>query len=134
MAVDENGILYYTWYTEGEDGIPNIFLSISTDKGRTFAMRQTIPVGNRVFPDHPRLAVGRGGIAYIVWEEKTPVISRILFASYQDGKGFSRPEQLSHGVRKSAEPVAAVNSDGTVFIGWAYDEIRFTKTMIRIIK
>lgn len=131
MAVDEKGILYYIWYTEGSDGFPGIYLSKSMDKGNTFTARQPLPVGIRVFPDHPRLAVGHDGTAYIVWEEKTPVVSKILFTTYRDGKGFTQPQEISHGPRRSYEPIV-VGDDGMILIGWAYDEIRFTRTVVKI--
>src|SRR3990170_234827 len=134
MAVDDKGALYYTWYTEGKEGFPAVYLSISKDGGKTFTERQLLPVGNSVFPDHPRLAVGKDGTVSVVWEEKTPVLSKIVFASYQDGKGFSKPEQLSQGIRRSYEPVVKIGNDGTVFTIWTYDEIRFTKVVIKTIK
>ena len=134
MAVDGNGILYYTWYTEGNDGFPAVYFSTSTDNGKTFAARQELPVSNRVFPDHSRLSVSKDGTAYIVWEEKTPVLSKILFASYKAGNGFSKTEQLSQGVRRSYEPAVVVDDSGSVFAGWTHDEIRFAKIMIRVRK
>src|SRR3990172_5455040 len=133
MAVDDKGALYYTWYTEGKEGFPAVYLSISKDDGKTFTERQLLPVGNRVFPDHPRLAVGRDGTVSVVWEEKTPGVSKIVFASYQDEKGFSKPEQLSQGIRRSYEPVVKIGNQGAVFTIWAYDEIRFTKVVIKTI-
>lgn len=132
MAVDDKGLLYYTWYTEGSDGLPSIYLSISRDGGRTFTPKQMLPSGDRAFPDHPRLAVHKDGIAYLVWEEKTPVLSKILFATYKVDKGFSKPEQLSQGVRRSYDPVVGIAHDNTVFAGWGYDEIRFTRTVLKI--
>ena len=134
MAVDGNGILYYTWYTEGNDGFPAVYFSTSTDNGKTFAARQALPVSNRVFPDHSRLSVSKDGTAYIVWEEKTPVLSKILFASYKAGNGFSKAEQLSQGIRRSYEPAVVVDNSGSVFAGWTHDEIRFAKIMIRVRK
>ena len=134
MAVDGNGILYYTWYTEGNDGFPAVYFSTSTDNGKTFAARQALPVSNRVFPDHSRLSVSKDGTAYIVWEEKKPVLSKILFASYKAGNGFSKTEQLSQGVRRSYEPAVVVDDSGSIFTGWAHDEIRFAKIMIRVRK
>lgn len=134
MAVDENGILYYTWYTEGNDALPAVYLAMSKDNGKTFTARQSMPVSNHVFPDHPKLAVGKNGTAYLVWEEKTPVLSKIMFASYQDSKGFSKPEQLSQGVRRSYEPMLLAGDNGVVYAVWAYDEIRFSKAVIRAMK
>lgn len=132
MAVDDKGVLYYTWYTEGDDGLPAVYLAMSKDGGKTFTPRQSLPMSSRVFPDHPRLAVYKDGMAYIVWEEKTPVLSKIMFVAYREGKGFSKPEQISHGVRRSYEPVVLASDDGAVYAVWAYDEIRFTKTVLRI--
>ena len=85
-------------------------------------------------PDHPKLTVGKNGTVYLVWEEKTPVLSKIMFASYREGKGFSKPEQLSQGVRRSYEPVVSAGDDGTVYAAWGYDEIRFSKVIIRAMK
>lgn len=131
MDIDEKGVLYYTWYTEGSEGLPGIYLSASKDSGKTFTPRQPLPVGSRVFPDHPRLTAGKDGTVYVAWEEKTPVLSKIMFASYQDGKGFSKPEQLSQGVRRSYEPILSTGDDGAVYAVWGYDEIRFTKAIIK---
>jgi len=148
MAVDDKGLLYYTWYTEGSNGLPAIYLSMSTDRGKTFTAKQMLPSGDRVFPDHPRLAVNKDGIVYLVWEEKTPVLSKIMFATYKRDKGFSKPEQLSHGVRRSYDPVVVVGmeradhvgvNDGNtvalvqkVYVIWGHDEIRFTRTVLKI--
>ncbi|HBR16627.1 MAG: hypothetical protein A3G39_09125 [Deltaproteobacteria bacterium RIFCSPLOWO2_12_FULL_43_16] len=134
MDIDEKGVLYYSWYTEGSDGLPGIYLSASKDGGKTFTSKESLPVGNRVFPDHPKLTVGKNGTVYLVWEEKTPVLSKIMFASYREGKGFSKPEQLSQGVRRSYEPVVSAGDDGTVYAAWGYDEIRFSKVIIRAMK
>ncbi|MBI5875208.1 MAG: exo-alpha-sialidase [Deltaproteobacteria bacterium] len=134
MDIDEKGILYYTWYTEGSDGLPSIYLSASKDGGKTFSARQILPIGERIFPDHPRLTVEKNGTVYLVWEEKTPVLSKIMFASYREGKGFSKPEQLSQGVRRSYEPLILAGDDGTVYAAWGYDEIRFSKALIRTMK
>ncbi|MBI5327764.1 MAG: exo-alpha-sialidase [Deltaproteobacteria bacterium] len=134
MNIDENGVLYYTWYTEGSDGLPAVYLSVSRDRGKTFIFKQSLPSGGRFFPDHPRLAVAKDGTVYVVWEEKTPVLTRILFASYQDGKGFSKPMQLNQGVRRSHEPILLAGDDGSVYAVWAYDEIRFSKVVIRAMK
>lgn len=134
MDIDEKGVLYYSWYTEGSDGLPGIYLSASKDGGKTFTSKESLPVGNRVFPDHPKLTVGKNGTVYLVWEEKTPVLSKIMFASYREGKWFSKPEQLSQGVRRSYEPVVSASDDGTVYVVWTYDEIRFTKVVIRTMK
>ncbi|MBI3755974.1 MAG: exo-alpha-sialidase [Deltaproteobacteria bacterium] len=134
MDIDEKGILYYTWYTEGSDGLPSIYLSTSKDGSKTFSARQILPIGERIFPDHPRLTVAKNETVYLVWEEKTPVLSKIMFASYREGKGFSKPEQLSQGVRRSYEPLVLAGDDGTVYAAWGYDEIRFSKVVIRAMK
>jgi len=71
-----------------------------------------------------------------------------MFATYKRDKGFSKPEQLSHGVRRSYDPVVVVGmeradhvgvNDGNtvalvqkVYVIWGHDEIRFTRTVLKI--
>ncbi|MBI5682423.1 MAG: exo-alpha-sialidase [Deltaproteobacteria bacterium] len=136
LGTAQNGFLYITWYTEGAEGVPSVYFAFSNDNAKTFSKRMQVnslgqPSRLSGFPDHPKLAVNREGKVFFIWEETTPVYSRIFFR-YLDGETLSEPVQINDGVRKSHDPVVAIDRDDNILIAWSYEEIRFTKTVVKI--
>ncbi|MBI5892945.1 MAG: exo-alpha-sialidase [Deltaproteobacteria bacterium] len=131
LGTDKNGFLYIIWYTEGAEGVPSVYFAVSKDNAKTFSKRKSISETKSVFPDHPKLAVDKDGSVFFVWEETTPVYSRIFFRFY-DGEKFSEPIQISDGIRKSHDASITIDKNGNILTAWSQQEVRFTKTVLKI--
>ncbi|MCA9470541.1 MAG: glycoside hydrolase [Nitrospirales bacterium] len=117
LAVDGKGRVYVTWYTEGPDDVPGIYLAMSDDQGRTFSPRKKLNVSTSTFPDTPQMAVDRSGRVLVAWEELSPVRHEIYFSSSLDrGQTFSPPQRLNNA--KAQHPAVAVNQQGQGIISW----------------
>ena len=80
IAVDDQGRLYVTWYTEGPNDIPGIYLATSDDQGKTFSPRMMLNQSKGTFPDKPQMALDPKGRVMVVWEELSPVRREIYVA------------------------------------------------------
>lgn len=107
--------LYVAWFTLGTQGIPQVRVSWSTDRGATFAKEQTISNGVDD-ANHPAWVIG-ARTATLVWEGRSrdgSAVSNLrpFFTRIVNGN-ISRPTALP--ARDSiADPVAA-SSDATSF-------------------
>ncbi|MBI5178509.1 MAG: exo-alpha-sialidase [Nitrospinae bacterium] len=124
LAVSPDGAVNITWYSEG-DGLPKIFSGRAAEQGIIFA-KAPIPVTPGFFPDHPALAMVDGRTVK-TWEEVTPVFGNIMFTL---AGGAAR--QLSVGPRKSGYPAIVGNAKGLVAVAWQKDEMRISKTLVRV--
>lgn len=117
ISVDGQGRLYVTWYTEGPDDVPGIYLAMSDDEGQTFSPRKKLNVSTSTFPDKPQMAVDPLGRVLVVWEELSPVRHEI-FLSYSLDRGltFSPPQKLN--AAKAQHPAIAVNQRGQGVVSW----------------
>jgi hypothetical protein len=123
MGVDKQGRLYVTWYTEGPDDTPGVYLAYSDDQGTTFTPRRQLNVSKGTFPDHPQLAVSREGHLVITWEEQSPVRREVVFSySLDRGQSFTPPQKLNE--KKSKNPAVAINSHGQAVVAWQ-EQIQF---------
>ena len=117
LAVDGKGRLYVTWYTEGPDDVPGIYLAMSDDQGQTFSPRQKLNISTSTFPDKPQMAVDQRGRVLVVWEELSPVRHEIFLSySLDRGKTFSQPQRLNKA--KAQHPAIAVNQQGQGIVSW----------------
>lgn len=124
IGVDNAGKLHVIWYSEGA-GKPAIYYAVSEDRGATFT-KEEIAVTPGFFPDHPALAVA-GGTVYLAWEEVTPVYGNIMFKA-----SGAAPQRLNDGVRKSSSPAIVTNGNGAVAVAWSKDEMRNTRSLLRV--
>ncbi|WP_447968889.1 sialidase family protein [Nitrospira sp. M1] len=117
IAVDGKGRLYVSWYTEGPDDVPGVYLAISDDEGKTFSPRKKLNVSKSTFPDKPQMAVDRLGRVLMVWEELSPVRHEIFFSySLDRGQTFNRPQRLNKA--KAQHPAIAMNQQGQGVVSW----------------
>ncbi|MGB0909753.1 MAG: sialidase family protein [Nitrospirales bacterium] len=117
IAVDGNGRLYVTWYTEGPDDVPGIYLAMSDDEGQTFTPRRKLNISTSTFPDKPQMAVDKLGRVLVVWEELSPVRHEIFWSySLDRGHTFSQPQRLNKA--KAQHPAIAVNQQGQGIVSW----------------
>lgn len=127
LGTTDNGTLYIAWYTEAE-GLPAVYIGQSNDGGETFS-KTALPWGKGSFPDHPMMTVNKNGYPLVLWEETTPVMSRVMF--YSPGKG--NPEQVSVGIRRAHDSAIYMNRKGETVISWTQEEVRFSKVGLRVI-
>lgn len=125
LGVDGGGKLHVIWYSEG-GGKPAIYYAVSEDRGATFT-KEEIAVTPGFFPDHPALAVA-GGKVCLTWEEVTPVFGNIMFKAASGAAA----RRLSDGVRKSSSPAIATNANGTMAVAWSKDEMRNSRSLLRV--
>ncbi len=117
IGVDNLGRLYVTWYTEGPDDVPGIYLSISDDHGQTFSPRTMLNQSKGTFPDKPHMTIDPQGRVMVVWEELSPVRREVyLRYSLDRGLSFSTPQRLNKA--KGQHPAIAINDQGEGAIAW----------------
>jgi len=117
MGVDQQNRLYVTWYTEGPDDTPGVYLAYSDDQGNTFTPRRLLNISKGTFPDHPQLAVNHEGHLLVTWEEQSPVRREVVFSySLDRGHTFSAPKKLNE--KKAKSPAVAMNDQGQAVIAW----------------
>jgi hypothetical protein len=117
MGIDKKHRLYVTWYTEGPDDTPGVYLAYSDDQGRTFTPRRQLNRSKGTFPDHPQLAVNHEGHLLVTWEEQSPVRREVVFSySLDRGHTFSSPKKLNENKAKSA--AVALNNQGQAVMTW----------------
>ena len=129
-AISAEGIIYAAWYAEGE-GAPMVYLGVSRDRGETFT-KTPVPVEAGFSPDHPSLAIS-GDKVILVWEESTPVTTKIMMARFDEAaKRFVEKTQVNASPRKSGYPLVMSNSKGDVLVTWLKEEMKNSKTVLRL--
>jgi len=117
IAVDNQGRLYVTWYTEGPNDVPGIYIAISDDHGKTFSPRTMLNESKGTFPDKPQMAVDPHGRVMVAWEELSPVRREIYVRySLDHGSTFSAPQRLNEA--KGQHPAIALNGQGEGAMTW----------------
>ncbi|PJA81120.1 MAG: hypothetical protein CO149_00345, partial [Nitrospirae bacterium CG_4_9_14_3_um_filter_51_5] len=123
MGVDKHGRLYITWYSEGPDDTPGVYLAYSDDQGITFTPRRLLNRSKGTFPDHPQLAVNHKGHLLVTWEEQSPVRREVVFSySLDRGQTFSSPRKLNE--KKAKSPAVALNDEGQAVMAWS-EQVHF---------
>ena len=120
IGTGTGGTIYVVWYAEGE-GFPAIYFATGDEKGFS---KKRLPVRGGFYPDHPTLTTGIDGV-FLVWEEKTPVVSNIMLSI--DGR---KPVKLNTTTRRATEPVISINSRGELAIAWTKHEVGFKRTVV----
>lgn len=130
VALDAQGQIYVTWYTEGDQGRPKVLFALSAD-GRGFVQPQRLDVSTSSIPDHVRMAVNATGRTVIVWEDATAVRRQVLMRySLDGGKTFSSVQTLSQALKAYA-PDIVVSSDGNFIVAWHEEQFPATKTVVQ---
>ncbi|MFZ3072584.1 MAG: sialidase family protein, partial [Thermodesulfobacteriota bacterium] len=130
IAIGEGGRIYAAWYAEGE-GVPMVYIGTSDDKGETFS-KTPVPVKSGFFPDHPSLAIS-GNKVILVWEEATPVTAKIMMARFDEAaKTFVEKTQVNESARKSRYPLIRSNSKGDVLVSWLKEDMKNSRTVLRL--
>jgi hypothetical protein len=117
LGVDGDGRVYVSWYTEGEDETPAVYLAYSDDHAQTFSPKYQLNRSKGTFPDHPQLAVDRRGRVVAIWEELSPVRREVVVSHSLDrGQTFSTPYKVNE--KKGETPTVAVSSTGQFMLAW----------------
>ncbi|MEX2263668.1 MAG: sialidase family protein [Bryobacteraceae bacterium] len=116
------GTLWVTWFSEGGDD-PAIYLTKSTDGGRTFQPRQRVS-GTTLDPTHPYLTGSDGKLALVFqardeksakgWGKFVTYYREI----YPDGN-LSSLVRAGGGKANANYPTAALGLSGRIFLGWS---------------
>jgi hypothetical protein len=117
LGVDGDGRVYVSWYTEGEDETPAVYLAYSDDHAQTFSPKLQLNRSKGTFPDHPQLAVDRRGRVVAIWEELSPVRREVVVSHSLDrGQTFSTPYKVNE--KKGETPTVAVSPTGQFMLAW----------------
>ena len=117
LGVDGDGRVYVSWYTEGEDETPAVYLAYSDDRAQTFSPKYQLNRSKGTFPDHPQLAVDRRGRVVAVWEELSPVRREVVVSHSLDrGQTFSTPYKVNE--KKGETPTVTVSPTGQFMLAW----------------
>ncbi|HTK88266.1 MAG TPA: sialidase family protein [Nitrospiraceae bacterium] len=117
LGVDGDGRVYVSWYTEGEDETPAVYLAYSDDHAQTFSPKHQLNRSKGTFPDHPQLAVDRRGRVVAIWEELSPVRREVVVShSLDHGQTFSPPYKVNE--KKGETPTVAVSPTGQFILAW----------------
>ncbi len=151
MAVDStggpfDGHVYISWTRFGGEGQIDIYVAASADRGATWSATKVsgpIPHGDAEgFYQDSMVAIGPGGIAYIVWDEwfhdngNVPR-TKIWMTSSTDGGATFAPSWIvdadvipihlpNASYRHDSYPTAAVDTsggahDGRIYLAWSDD-------------
>jgi hypothetical protein len=113
LVAGPDGHLYAAW-TEYEG---NLWLSRSTDRGRSFSAPARVS-GDRATPARgPSLAAGAGGVVHLAWAVGEDPASDIRVATSRDGgRSFGAPAIAHRSEGHSDAPKIAVEGDGTLHL------------------
>lgn len=133
VAIDGQGRIYVSWYTEGDQYKPNLLFA-SSSGDNDFRSPQRLDESTASIPDHVRMAVNKAGDTVIVWEDSTAVRRRILLRySTNGGKTFSPVHVLSQAIKAYA-PDIAVNPKGGFVLVWHEEQFPSVKTVVQQIR
>jgi len=141
VAVGTNGSVYVVWTerveADGKKGT-NLYLSVSSDLGQTFAAPVKIN-DDKVVADHGMhsLGVAADGHIYVSWLDERNVAApkpstkaeghhmesnRELFIadSSDGGRTFSRNRKIAGDACPCCKTSTAIASDGTIYVGWRH--------------
>ena len=110
LSVDPNGSLKVLWYAAGESNAPGLYVSESTDKGRTFAPRHLL--AQETVKGTPALAAGENR-AIALWQAAEVVETKAT----ELGKAGA-----ALSVAANAELPAGVVSNGKLFVAYIAKE------------
>ena len=116
LVAGPNGTLYAAW-TEYDGAL---WLSRSSDAGRSFAPAQRIAAGARHPARAPSLALGPDRTVYLAWTTGEDEGADIHFSKSTDGgANFSRPERVAPSKNYSDAPKLAVGPGGVLHLAYA---------------
>ena len=133
IGTDSRGRVFASWYTEGRQARPDLYLSVAED-GRRFAAPRRLHVSATSIPDHARMAVDGKGRAAVVWEDSTAVRRRILLRYTSDGGRTLSPVHTLSSAIKAWEPDIAVGHDGTFVVAWHEERFPSVVTVVQTLR
>jgi hypothetical protein len=112
VAVDGHGNFFAAW--RGNSGVD---IAVRRAGTRSWQRPRTVASSQATYP---RLAVGRGGAAALVWERFEPALASSIEATRLSSPAgnWERPRILSRA--PALNPEAAVDSRGNLFVAWEY--------------
>jgi hypothetical protein len=122
VTIASDGVVHAVWAdTTGSRTGPEIFHSLSTDKGATWSKARNISM---TLGDarRPAVACGPANELFICWADKLveKTNTEICFASSKDGgKTFTKAMDVSFTPGNSTDPDIAVDEKGNIYLAWA---------------
>ncbi len=136
IAVDDNGVIYVTWYDDtegiwwGGSGDSEIMYTYNDGSGWSNVAIISDGYSNEYWNDdssyYPKIAVDNNEIKYIVWVDDTNGIwgtdTEIMYA-YNDGSGWSNVTVISDDMSNwnngvSSNPDIVVDDNETLYVVW----------------
>lgn len=120
IAVGPDNAVHVVW-VDALSGAksPDVYYVVSKDAGKTWSERGDLS-NTPGAASNPAIAVSPEGTVHIAWLDSTPGESHPdIFYVFNEGKGFSKWQNLSHSPRLSAHPSLACGSKNKVYVVWS---------------
>ena len=128
IAIDKQGRIFATWYTEAEKP-GGAYFTVSEDGGKTFAMPQPLHPNAKVW-DHAQVAVAPDNSVRVVWDAKVGE-ERKLFTrvSTDGGKTLGPITEIEIPAANAAFPSIAIGANGAIHLAWQQDNQVLFRTL-----
>jgi hypothetical protein len=111
--------VYIVWHEFPDlvNDVPDIYLSRSTNGGRTFGLRKNLSNSATIDSRQEQIAASKGNV-FVVWIETDPVAGPQVFftRSTNSGASFTSPKKLSDVGNPTNPRITA--SEDNVFVAW----------------
>ena len=134
--VDDDGVLYITWY-DFRSGLDEIFFATSSDHGMTISQNGKVSSAPDECSDrYPSIDTYGSGNLAVVWQRKAPTVDSYEYEiyykiSYDGGETWTDEDQIDHSdrywidIKDQEKPICCFDLKGRVLSCWM-DENRET--------
>lgn len=126
LALDKDGRLFVTWYTEAEKP-RGVYFAMTEDKGKTFSAPLLLHPDAKL-SDYPEITIARDGALHAIWSDRVGDTRKLFMRTSRDhGKTFGpvTPVEAPAGANY---PVIETTADGKLLVAWQQDGQIFLRT------
>jgi hypothetical protein len=130
---DSRGRLHVTWFTLGRsEKEAGIYYSVSSDEGKSFALRQLVHANTAPEILYSTLAVGSDDTVYLAWSNLDANNSAQIFLRTlsPDGRSWGAIEQVSNAKGNASRPVLALLKN-QLHVAWTETDGEDSRVVLR---
>lgn len=117
LALDKQGRIYATWYTEAEKP-GGAYFTVSSDGGKTFAAPQPLHPNAKIW-DHAQVAVAPDNSVRLVWDAKVGEARKLYTrVSTDQGKTLGAISEIETPAGNATFPLLAFAANGASYLTW----------------